>query len=267
MPAINLSRLRQQTEQLAEYFDTPEVFISKLREILEFYSDRSHKPGQSGTPPPLSPTYKVPKPVLRRIIMILTPQIESLPNQALALCDELWQESYIEFRSLAAFILGLIPPDLSDMVFERIEYWVQLDIEEQVLAFLVQDGLASVRKGAPESLLTHIESWTGSSDTTIRQMGLRALSPLLHNSDFENLPIFYRLITPYVRSVPSDLRPDVLEVIKELAHRSPQETAYFLKQNLELSDSKDTAWIIRQSLNEFPESNQKTLRTALRNIQ
>lgn len=267
MPAINLPRLREQVNQLAEYFDKPDVFVSALQEILEFYADRSYKPGQSGTPPPLSPSYNVPKPVLRHIILILKPLIESQPNQALELCDELWQESYIEFRTLTAFILGLIPSDYAEMVLDRIERWGRMDIEEQVFSCLMQDGLGSIRRGAPDSLLTLVETWMSSSETTSQQMGLRAISPMLDNPDFENLPVFYRLLKPYVRSVSSDLRLDVLEVIKDLARHSPKETAYFLKQNLELSDSKDTAWMIRNSLNEFPESSQNNLRIAIRNKQ
>lgn len=267
MPAINLPRLRVQANQLSENFDKPEAFVSALHDILEFYSDRSYKHGQSGTPPPLSPSYKVPKPVLRHIILILKPLIESQPNQAIVLCDELWQESYVEFRFLTAFILGLIPSDHADMVLERIERWGQMDIEEQVFTCLMQDGLSGIRRGAPDSLLRLVENWMSSSEITSQQIGLRAISPMLDDPDFENLPIFYRLLTPYVRSVSSDLRSDVLDVIKDLAHRSPKETAYFLRQNLELSDSKDTAWMIRNSLSEFPESSRNNLRIALRNNQ
>jgi hypothetical protein len=264
VPAINLTRLRKQANQLSEYFDQPEIFANVLHDLLDSYADRSYRPGQSGTPPPLSPSYKVPKPVLRHIIFALTPLIESQPEQALVLCDELWQETYIEFRILTALILGLIPDDYSDQVLDRIERWGSADIEEQVLTTLMAEGLTSVRKGSSDSLIALIETWLNSSEASSMQMGFRALSPLLANSDFENLPIFYRLLTPYLRSTSSDLRPYVLEVIKTLARRSPTETAYFLRQNLEISDNQETAWMIRNSLEEFPETHQVALRNALR---
>jgi len=264
VPAINLTRLRKQVNQLSEYFDQPEIFASLLHDLLDSYADRSYRHGQSGTPPPLSPSYKVPKPVLRHILTVLTPLIESQPEQAFALCDELWQESYVEVRTLAALILGLIPPGYSDEVLNRIEIWSTADIEEQVLTTLMKDGLANVRKGSPDSLITIIETWLNSPEAISKQMGFRALSPLLAYPDFDNLPVFYRLLTPYLRSASSDLRPYVLEVIKSLARRSPTETAYFLRQNLEISDNRDTAWMIRNSIGEFPESSQEALRDALR---
>lgn len=266
MPAINLTRLRQQAAQLAEYFDQPKAFIGALHDLLDIYADRSYRPGQSGTPPPLIPSYNVPKPVLRHIILILTPLIKTQPKQAFSLCDALWQEPYLEFRLLTTFILGLIPPEHAETILSRVEQWGRTKTEEQILICLMQEGLASVRQGSPETLLTLVEAWLNSSETTSQQMGLRALTPLLANPEFENLPVFYRLLTPFVRSVSPQLRPYVLEVIKDLARRSPQETAYFLRQNLEVPDNHDTAWMIRHCIQEFPESNQDSLREAIRNV-
>jgi hypothetical protein len=265
MPAINLSRLRKQVTQLAEYFDQPKAFISLLHELLDIYADRSYRPGQSGTPPPLITSYNVPKPVLRHIILILTPLIKKHPEQAFSLCDALWQEPYLEFRLLTASTIGLIPPEHAESILSRVEHWSRRKEEDQILNFLMHNGLASVCQGSPKTLLNPVETWLNSSETTPQQMGLWALIPLLASPEFENLPAFYRLLTPYVRSASPQLRPYVLEVIKDLARRSPQETTYFLRQNLEGSDNQNTAWLIRHSIQEFPKSNQDSLREAIRN--
>ena len=53
MPAIQLTRLRLQTAGLAESFANPQAFVRGLHDLLDYYADRTHRPGQSGAPAPL----------------------------------------------------------------------------------------------------------------------------------------------------------------------------------------------------------------------
>lgn len=234
--------------------------------MLDIYAERSHRPGQFGIPPPLIHSYNVPKPVIRQILIELAPLVTSRPGEALSLCDALWEEPYLEFRLLAASILGLIPAEPPDPVLNRVEKWGRSITDDQILTALMRLGLASVRHESLEMLIDIIEDWLSSSDTTSQQMGLRALPSLLSDFEFENLPVFYRLLTPHVRNVSPQLRPYVLDVLKTLARRSPKETAYFLRQNLEVPDNSDTAWIIRQCLHDFPTMHQDMLREVIRSI-
>jgi hypothetical protein len=90
------------------------------------------------------------------------------------------------------------------------------------------------------------------------------LLPLICDPAFENLPVFFRLIQQLCQAAPAALRPDLLDVLAALARRSPQETAYFLRQTLIFPDSPDTPWLIRQSLSQFPPEMQSSLRQAMR---
>jgi hypothetical protein len=109
-----------------------------------------------------------------------------------------------------------------------------------------------------------IQDWLESTKPLYQQLGLRALLPLVENPEFENLPVFYRLIQPLVCNVPPGLRPDLLDVLVALARRSPQETAYFLRQTLNYPDAADPAWLIRQLLNEFPTAQAHMLRAVVK---
>jgi hypothetical protein len=93
---------------------------------------------------------------------------------------------------------------------------------------------------------------------------LRALLPLVENPQFENLPVFFRLVQPLACNVPPGLKPDLLDVLTALAHRSPNETAYFLRQTLIYPDAPDIAWLIRQLLNEFPPEQQEMLHNVVK---
>jgi hypothetical protein len=264
MPAILPARLRQQAALLVKHFYNPAAFARSLHHLLDSYADRVQRPGQAGDPPPLLAAYKVRPPVLRQILLELAPLARDDPESGLALCDALWEQPYLEFRLLAASLLGLIPCSPAEPVLARLQAWIRPGIEARLVDALFTQGLACLRQKDPVALVGLAEVWLKDKDLFYQQTGLRLLLPLIDDPQFENLPVFYRLIFPLTRSAPARLRPDLLDVLAALAHRSPNETAYFLQQTAVMPNSPDTAWLIRQSLHEFPEKMQEGLRNLSR---
>jgi hypothetical protein len=267
MPAIQPARLKQQAALLGQHFDNPAAFVRNLHNLLDFYADRARRPGQTGTPAPLIQAYQVRPPVLREILLTLSPLANEEPQQALALCDALWGEVYLEFRSLSAMLLGQVPVEASDGVTERIKTWIIPDLPDDLIMELLSHGLFRIRQETPQKAIKLVEYWMVDKDDFHKQLGLRALGPMIEDPNFENLPAFFRLIQPLTRSSPPALRPDLLDVLAALAQRSAQETAYYLRQTLDMPKSPDTAWMIRQSLRNFPSEIQESLREAVRGIE
>ena len=265
MPAINPARLRLQAAELAGLYDQPAAFVRGLHGLLDQYADRTRRPGQSGAPSPLMNAYNTPPPVIRRILIELEPLIQKNQPAGQALCDALWVEAYLEFRSLAASLLGKLDPKSPELILERVRAWTGPQTETRLIELLLDTGLARLREEQPELYLHQLEIWLGSEDVFTRQIGLRALHVSLQAHSVQNLPVMYRLLGALVREAPAQLRPDLLAVLRDLAARSPQETTYFLRQNLMIkSDNPGTAWLIRNSLRAFPPEQQASLRAALR---
>jgi hypothetical protein len=264
MPAIQLARLRQQAAHLADLFDRPDQFCRALKDIFELYADRVHRPGQSGEPPPLIPRYNVTAPLIRHLYIELIPAANSNASHTLTLCDRLWEDPFLESRLLAASILGQAPLQSPDAILNRIERWAISSAEKLILDTLVQNGLARLRLEQPSALLQRAESWLDSGDPTLQKLGLSALIPLIADDSFENLPAIFHLLVPFIRKAPHPIKPDILNVLRSLVRRSPQETAYFLRQSLESSENSDTAWLIRQTLTQFPQGTKESLRAAMR---
>jgi hypothetical protein len=262
MPAIQLSRLRIQAAQLAELIYQPELFVQRLLAVLDFYADRTHRPGQSGEPPPLLPAFNVPFPVLKQILLELTPYLSADQNTGLALCDLLWDKEQYECRLLATRIIGLLPVDPLAPIQLRLSTWSKVT-EERVLTALLTEGLFRWRKEAPASFLALLEGWLISSSFHDLSLGLKALLPLINDRAFNNLPVLFRLLNPLVRVAHPSIRPDLITVMESIAKRSPKECAYFIKQNMA---SQDTTWITRQILAAFPEDIQKELRADMKNL-
>lgn len=263
MPAIQLARLKIQTARLAEHFTDPPAFGRALHDLLDYYADRTHRAGQSSEPPPLLAAYHVPPPVLRQILKELTPRATANPEAALFLCDRLWSESELEFRLLAASLLGQIPPHPPRMILKRVESWAGPEIEERLLRALAASALARTRQELTDDFCHQLKEWLNSPHLFVQRLGLLSLLPLVNDSGFGNLPLLYRWLTPLTRAVPPPLRADLLEVLQALARRSPQETAFFFRQVLAMPENLDTAWLARQTLSVFPPELRVGLRQAL----
>ncbi len=268
MPAIQLARLKIQSANLAKSFADPQAFVGGLHELLDFYADRTRRPGQAGEPPPLLFAYNVPVQVLRQILRELSPYTADNNQAGLTLCDALWAEPYFEFRLLAASLLGEIKPSVPDAHLERVDKWTTSQTEDRLMNVLVKDGLNPLRHNYPDQYLKQVEIWLQSVEIHSQKLGLRALTTLIATQDFENLPALYRILAPQVRTAPAQLKPDLLDTIKALAQRFPNEAAFFLRQNLAIkTDNLGTAWLIRNSLRYFPEDTQISLKAALRQDQ
>jgi hypothetical protein len=266
MPAILLAKLKIQAANLAEKFDQPEKFVKELHALCDVYAERTRRPGQAGEPPPLLSTYKLPSPVLRQVLKEITPYLRSQRQAALRLADALWAEPFLEFRLLAASVLGSISPQPVETLLERVQAWTLPGLDDRLLTALISDGLARVRAEETALYLDLIKTWLESQDVFSQRLGLRALLFLLNSSSFENMPLAMRLLAPVLRAGHSRLKPDLLDVIQALALRSPRETAFFLRQNLAVkNDNPGTPWLIRNSLGCFPLEMQASLRQALRN--
>ncbi len=264
MPAINISRLRENSAQLAGLFEQPEVFISKLHKFLNSYADRTHRPGQTGIPAPLLESYNVPKPVIRQVLLDIKPKASQNSPSAYQLCDALWEEPYYEMRYLCASLLGMISPQPPDPVLDRVNSWSRGLSDLQLINVLFDKGLNRVRSEVPQVLIEQIDRWLEDNSLSVKRLGLQALIPLIRSASYENIPIFYRQIAPIARELPPLLRTDMRTVIKELAIRSPVETAHLLRQQITQSNSSDAAWLTRQNLKHFPPEVRNSLQELVR---
>jgi hypothetical protein len=251
MPAIQPARLKIRVSQLIERVNTPIEFISMFEDLLEFYSDRTQKPHRGSPRVSLIPTYNVPSQVTKLIEGMLQSDLETHPERAIALADSLWCEKWLEAKILALVILGWISPEPPERIIDRLKIWGQECGEDQVLNESISRGLVSLMKETTYEFFDLLEFWLNSQDPATQKIGLRIIPPLVDNPEFNNLPRIFRSITPFIQQ--TDKVPDivVIKLIRALAHRSPQETAFFLQRNLASTENENIYCLIRQSLSAF----------------
>ena len=264
MPAIQPARLKQQTARLCSFHDQPEIFVRELHRLLRQYSELTQRAGQAGVPPSLMDSYHVPSPVLRQIMIDLKPLVGQAPEASLALSEALWKEPYYEFRLLAANLLGQIPVSPSTTIMGTIRNWLSEELDNRLIQAVIQHGMARLRRDSPQSLLDLAQDWLAEDQIYPKRCCLITLQSLLTEKSFENIPFIFRIITPLLRAVPSDLKADLVILLHALALESPQETAFILRKNLETSDHPDTPWLIRQVIADLPPTYQENLRQAMK---
>jgi len=268
MPAIQPDLLERQARQLAEQAADPAGFIRGLQRLLDFYADRTRRPAQSTPPPPLT-AYRAPPVVIRQIALALKPVLAGDAAAALALVDALWEQPVLECRLLAAQVLGQLPLPAPEPALERLQQWIRppsgpkSQRPPDYLRLLLDAALNQLKRQSPAAVLELTRQWLESQRIYEQMAGLQVVLLFLADDRFENLPLLFKLIQPFLGHVPSALRPEVLEVVRRLAHRSPPEAAYLLRQALDQPEHPDTPWLIRQTLDDFPPAQQAALRQGL----
>jgi hypothetical protein len=263
MPAIDLARLKKQTAQLADLFDEPAAFLRALREILEFYVNRSLR-SQSVAPSSVLPTYRTPVVVLRQIEKELAPVAEKKPILALELADALWDEGWLETKRIAAFLLGRIPPQ-EERLLARLTAWTQAVRDPEVRAALLTTSLTRLRKETPDLFLVLVKEWLHPARQRMWSNGVQALVPLISSPDFDNLPPIFEIVEPVIKASPAALQFDLQELIITLYKASPEETTYFLQQVLKETRSPLPSIALRRMSPDLPQELQSSLRDMLRN--
>lgn len=264
MPAIQLNRVREQINKLVWLFTQPEAFQRGLHELLEFYADPIFRAGQTTRNMVLVPSYRSPKLLLQQLEQALFPLTQENPAAALTLADTLWQDKYLEPRQIAAYIIGQIPIKHAEQATRRITEWCAVSQPVPLVDALLTKGTDRLRLQSPHTLYKLAATWLSDPDVKTQILGLKLIHPLVQSPEFENLPeIFTLLHLPMQNLSPRNLT-ETQHIIQSLARKSPNETAYFLRQSLSIGTSKDLIRLIRKSLPAFPADTQARLRQAIK---
>lgn len=263
MPAVELSRLKKQADELANCFQQPVEFKHLLLDRLEFYADRVTRPGNMAKPAPLIPRYGVPPLFLQAVEQTLQKPAEESPKAALGLATELWKDPHLEPRLLAASLIGLAARREPGAAAELLVQYCIPRENPLVQEALLQRSGVQLRLANPEVWFNLVERWVNSETLAQQLIGFRALQGVVADRDFENLPVIFSLLTGPIEITNRSTLHDLELLITALTRRSPVETAYFLRQCYTRSNNPILARLIRKCLPGFPPEGQASLRQVI----
>ncbi|NLI44028.1 MAG: DNA alkylation repair protein [Chloroflexi bacterium] len=250
MTAIDLTRLQKQIGELVSVFPEPAAFIKALHELLGFYERRAFRPSSELVPKTFMRSYKLPAQVLPLIEIGLKQTVSHYPAQALSLARALWQDLYYESRVLAAGILGQMPPEFGADVLGLIEEWVSVPMDRAVLESLLQKASRSPRAGGEWD--SFMEKLLSSPSARLQAVGLLALAQDLEQRPLSKFSGIFKIVRPFLQAADDQLENNLSLVVRNMARRTPNETAYLLKQVLSDTAGSEIERRIRDYLPYFP---------------
>ncbi len=264
MPAVQLERLKSQIQALSGYYTQPKDFHHQLALLLEQHADLTFRPSPGGQLlPPAVQSFHVPPLVLQLIERALLREVTADPGASLALVGELWSDSHLEVRQVAASLLGMLPGEYLEQCLQRIAAWAQPDTDLLFLNDLFARGTVNLRRLAPQRWIELIGLWGSSSDPARQRLGILALQPMINDRSFTNLPAVFKVISPLFHEYNDLFKNELRNALIALSRRSANETAYFLRQMLSISSNPALVKLVRQCLPEFPEEARNRLRPYL----
>ncbi len=267
MAAIQLDRLQSQLNELMWKFNQPDEFLDGLRELLEYYSDRTFRSGVTNPSPKTIRTYRVPPIFLIQLNNVLHTRCKENPVAALSLADALWKDASFEIRQTAIEILANNPVDKSEETILRINQWCQPGEDGELIWSLLHLGAGNLRKQKAQDWLMLIQSWLASPDDFSKITGLKAALATIRDDGFLDLPSLYNQLMPILTQAPISLQPELIEILKALAIRSPAEVLFLLRQALILGDESNIIRLVRKLIPGLDAVNAKQVRMILEETQ
>lgn len=266
MPAIHPARLQHQAQELAAHCHNPSAFTLEWRHLLEYYSQRTHRPGAKKDKPTAVQRYRISPPVFQAVLAAIEAPIRQDPDKAIPLLQALWEQRILESRLLAAQALGLLPVDRPELVTTLAAEWGRRTREDAVREAVISQGMRRLRREAPLEHFALLEQWFSGDDPADHILGLTAVALLLEETSYEDLPALYRFMRSILPKLTNSLRPYALRALRAIITRSPRESALFLERLLEEYEAPPLLWLARHSLDAFPPDVQTRLRRKIQNL-
>jgi hypothetical protein len=264
MPAIDLTRLKKQSDKLVDLFDQPDAFLHQLEEILEYYTNRTLRVSQVIKKSNLS-TYNTPRPVLLQIENAIEKLADEKPNAVVNLTNALWQASFYETHLLSAFLLGTIPPETAMSLLTRLPERLYETRDQGIKNALLTCALARLRRENPQILMMLISEWLNAPGPKTQTWGLHAFIPLMQQLGYDDLPQIFEILRPAIEAVSPSTQTDIQACINALYPISPVETIHYLTEILQETKNSQVIRTFLRFLRGFPPEMQKELSTIIKN--
>ncbi len=261
MPSIDLARLRKQALRLADFFFAPEEFVRHLNSTLDSYVNytvRGRRPAVAGS---TLASHRTPAVVLRQIERELAPLASATEHAAasLALADRLWDESWLESRLLAAYVLGKVPPDEAPLI-ARLTAWIGQIRDPELRGRLLDASLFSMRRESPDVFLQLIGEWLRPERPRFWPAAIQAAISAAGDPEFPNLPGLLAALEPALRRAPAEMQLEFESLLIALMAVSPTETTFLVRQILVSSDDPSTTLLFRRMSPALPPELQDEIR-------
>jgi DNA alkylation repair enzyme len=251
MPSVQLERLRPQINAIITQYENSDMFTRSLISLLKSYGgDIDRSPSQISAYS-LIPRLNVPQVVLNQLEISLKHLARTYPSQTKSIVEKLWEQQYFEPKKIALILLSNLHTQEKDFYFEKINIWVDADIEGPIIDVILENAIKNKDIYASKQWLALIEKWLYSKISRLRKIGLTAIADLMDAETYHNLPAIFHLIEPMLSKPHVSINKDLTTLIHSLIRASQPETAAFLIHLSIMYPKPEVYALIRKCLSFF----------------
>jgi len=263
MPPVQLARLRPQINALISHYQDHKLFLKTLLLIFENYSEKKSSRNVWLRAKLNMPAWQVPLIVINELEAALEILARAHPQESITLADAMWGQPYYEPKKLAIFLLAKLEPPHQEEFIHRTEAWISAGVEEALIAEVIEQSSLRLEIITSPAWINLVKGWLNAEDKNLQKTGLGAVSKLVENEDFQNLPLVFDLLAPLLSQPRIATQKDLLGVIRMLIIRSQAETASFLISSAELSRTEEAFKFVRKCLPLFNDFFQEEIKKGL----
>lgn len=263
MPAVSIARLQNHLELLYSSFNSPQIFVSELKDLLELYSDRTFHPGEESHLDRRIPRYYIPILLEKQLDMEFRQLAISRPEDAFTNAHLLWKDVHFESRVIAAGMLGSIPVSFARGILETIRQWLNEPMPQELLAQVLGRSTCSLRLARSQEWTDQIKTWLDAGSTRLQGRGILALSLTAQDDSFANLPLAINLVDALFKSPPSLLIPDLVALYEMLVSRFKQEMLVYTRELITRPTDANRVKLLRKVIPLFGDPISMDLRAKL----
>lgn len=228
MPSVQLERLRPQINAITSQYANSELFSKSLLALLKSYGGEIDESSSQISPYSIIPRMNIPQVVLNQLEISLKHLAKIFPNQTKIIIEKLWEQNYFETKKIAIVLLSNLPVEENNYYFEKIEAWVDEDIEQPIINGIFENTNKVTGMSQNPQWMHLIETWLGSKNERMQKIGLIALTNRIRLDTQKNLPTVFRLVEPLFSNPHVSINNDLLNLIGSFISASEPEVAAFL---------------------------------------
>jgi hypothetical protein len=229
MPAVDPQRLETQVEGIQDLLGTPESLLRETLDLLDFYADRTRRPGTATEVEDVVSAFHVPGPVLRRLMLAIAEGVEQRAEAFETTANLLWEADYRETMLMASAALRVQTGEAAADWAERRAAGCQ---DSLVLEHLGRHGLEGWRRSDELAFIDGVRIWL-EGKPALQMLALQALRGAVEDPSFTSLPRVFQALQKYVGRMRGARWKAFAGLMRALARRSPQETTRFALEALE----------------------------------
>lgn len=245
--------IQKRVKELLEKISEPKKFREELQALLQYYVNKEATKNYQRIIPNSGKFYGVPKPILGVIAAEIGRYLQNESKKPEELLKSIWNEGSYEGKQIAAKSLRKFGPKNQTICLEFVSS-VLLDIDNwSVCDVLAMSGVEPIVYINPKLVLPLSEKWIENNNKWIKRFGVVTLRGC---KKIETTEKVFKILETVMDDNEKVIKKAVSWILREITKKNPEKVAEFLIKWAKANPSKNTRWIIKDSLTKLPEEKQ-----------